>query len=241
MPARRPAAADLAAALLAVAMVVAAPAVHAQAGPAASSAGIYTCTTSDGRRLTSDRPIGACLGQEQRVLNSDGSLQRIHPPSMTADERAAREAAERRLQAERAAQQDAVRRDRNLAARFPDEPTHRKAREAALDTVRIAMRATEVRLQRLAAERKPLNDEAEFYKGRALPPKLKQQIDANEASTEAQRNAAATQAAELDRINRLFDAELDRLRRLWAGAPPGSLGGLPQTLPAGDTRSGVKP
>jgi len=26
------------------------------------------------------------------------------------------------------------------------------------------------------------------------------------------------------RINRLYDAELDRLRRLWAGAPPGSLG-----------------
>jgi hypothetical protein len=29
------------------------------------------------------------------------------------------------------------------------------------------------------------------------------------------------------RINRLFDAELERLRRLWAGAPPGSLGPLP--------------
>lgn len=229
-------------AVLRVSVLVASVPAWAQAGPAASSAGIYTCTTADGRRLSSDRPIAACMAQEQRVLNSDGSLQRVLPPTLTADERTAREAAEKRQQAERAAQQDAIRRDRNLNARFPDEATHRKAREAALDTVRVAMRATEVRLQRLAADRKPLNDEAEFYKGRALPPRLKQQIDANEAATEAQRAAAATQAAELDRINRLFDAELDRLRRLWAGAPPGSMGGLPpQALPAGDTRSGVKP
>lgn len=233
-------AATLRAALMVSVLATAVPA-RAQAGPAASSAGIYTCTTSDGRRLTSDRPIAACMAQEQRVLNSDGSLQRIHPPSMTAEERAAREAAEKRAQAERAALQDAVRRDRNLTARFPDEATHRKAREAALDTVRVAMRTTEVRLQRLAAERRPLDNEAEFYKGRTLPPQLKQQIDANEAASEAQRAAAATQAAELDRINRLFDAELERLRRLWAGAAPGSMGGLPQALPAGDTRSGVKP
>jgi hypothetical protein len=28
------------------------------------------------------------------------------------------------------------------------------------------------------------------------------------------------------RINRLFDVELDRLRRLWAGERPGTLGAL---------------
>ena len=207
--------------------------------PASSSAGIYTCTTPDGRRFTSDRPIPACNGQEQRVLNSDGSLQRIHPPSLTPEERALREAAERRAQAERTAQLDAVRRDRNLLNRYPDEAAHRKAREAALDTVRLAIRATDQRLKRLAEERKPLLSEAEFYRDRTLPALLKQQLDANEAAAEAQRTAAQTQAAELDRINRNFDIELERLRRLWAGAPAGSLGG-PQTLPASDTRTGVK-
>jgi hypothetical protein len=53
----------------------------------------------------------------------------------------------------------------------------------------------------LAAERKPLLDEAEFYKGKPLPPKLKAQIDANDAAVEAQRGGA-NQEAELDRINR---------------------------------------
>lgn len=190
---------------------------------AASGAGIYTCVDDKGNRLTSDRPIPACIGKEQRVLNRDGSLRRILPPTLTADERADQEAAERKAAAARAAQADAVRRDRNLITRFPNEAAHRKAREAALDTVRAAIKAGEQRVLDLAAARKPLEEEAEFYKGKTLPLRLKQQIDANDAAVEAQKNAAQNQEAELVRINRLYDAELAHLRLLWAGAQPGSV------------------
>jgi len=188
-----------------------------------SISGIYTCVTTDGRRLTSDRPIAECISREQRVLNKDGSLNRVVPPAMTAEERAEREARERKAEIERAIQLDAARRDRNLMGRYPDEAAHARAREAALDTVRLAMRTSELRLAELAQERKPLQDEAEFYKGKRLPPKLKQQIEANEAATEAQRTAIANQQAELERVNKLYDAELARLKRLWAGAAPGSV------------------
>ncbi|MBP7665975.1 MAG: hypothetical protein KA774_03935 [Burkholderiaceae bacterium] len=185
--------------------------------------GIYSCVDAQGRRLTSDRPIPACVNREQRVLNSDGSVQRVLPPTLTAEERAERDAAERKAELARAAQADAVRRDRNLMARFPDEAAHHKAREAALDTVRLAMTATALRVKELAAERKPLMDESEFYAGRPMPARLRQQLDANDAAVAAQRQATINQELELARINRLYDAELDRLRRLWAGALPGSL------------------
>ncbi|MED5620699.1 hypothetical protein [Ideonella sp. BN130291] len=210
-------------------------ALAALAGPAWSAedksgtAGIYTCVTPDGRRLTSDRPIPECNAREQRVLNSDGSLKRVMPPQMTAEERAEKEMRDRRAEIERLQQVDAIRRDRNLVARYPDEASHTKAREAALDTVRLAMKASEQRVNELAAERKPLLAEAEFYKGKALPAKLRQQLDANDASVEAQRTAIQNQQAELERINRLYDAELARLKRLWAGASPGTVaadGGL---------------
>jgi hypothetical protein len=201
-----------------------APVAMAQTAPAASSVGIYTCIDDKGRKLTSDRPIPECNGREQRVLNRDGSLRTVKPPPMTADERAEREAADRKAALAHAAQNDAVRRDRNLITRFPDEASHRKAREAALDTVRAAIKATEARVVELAAERKPLLDESEFYKGKPLPMHLKQQIDANDAAVDAQRASAQNQTAELGRINRLYDAELERLKRLWAGAQPGSLG-----------------
>ena len=189
--------------------------------------GIYTCTDEKGRRLTADRPIPECSAKEQQILNSDGSLRATVPPTMTAEERTRFEARERAAQEARAAQADAVRRDRNLVVRYPTEAKHQAAREAALDTVRLAIKATEHRLKELTAANKPLADEAEFYQGKTLPPKLRAAMDANDASLEAQRSAAANQEAELQRINKLYDMELDRLRKLWSGAQPGSLGLLP--------------
>ena len=187
---------------------------------------IYTCTDASGKRLTSDRPIDECNAREQRVLNADGSVRRIVPPTPTSDERAEIEVRERDALAERARRQEAIRRDRNLLARFPDEAAHRKARAAALDDVRKALRVSEERVALLTAERKPLTDEAEFYVGKALPGKLRAQLDANDASTEAQRTLAQNQQLEIVRVNKLYDAELERLKKLWAGAQPGSLGGL---------------
>lgn len=198
--------------------------------PASSTGGIYTCIDDKGRRLTSDRPIAECNAREQQILNKDGSVKAVKPPTLTAEERAEREARERKAAAERMALLEATRRDKNLLARFPSEAAHRKAREAALDTVRLAGKTTEKRLQDLGVERKPLLDEAEFYKGKPLPPKLKTALEANDAAVEAQKQLAATQQAEIERVNRNYDVELARLQRLWAGAPPGSLGPL---LPAG--------
>jgi hypothetical protein len=194
------------------------------APPAATSGSIYTCTDDNGRRLTSDRPIAACMHKEQRVLNRDGSLKAVLPPTLTADERAAKEVRDRAAAETRAAQADAVRRDRNLVNRFSDRAAHDKARTAALDTVRLAIRASELRLEALDLDRKPLLDEAEFYKGKSLPMALKTQLEANDVAVQAQRNAMRTQETEVERINKLYDAELAHLQKLWAGAAPGSIG-----------------
>ncbi len=199
-------------------------ATHALAQQAPVQGGIYTCVDERGRRLTSDRPIADCHNRDQRVLNRDGSVRTVIAPQLTADERAEAEARDKRAAELRASQTDAYRRDRNLIVRYPDEAAHGRARESALDSVRVARTFTERRLQELARERTPLTNEAEFYKGKKLPTKLKQALDANDAAAEAQHDALATQEIELERINKLYDAERERLRRLWAGAVPGTLG-----------------
>ncbi len=197
--------------------------VLAQGGDGVAPKGIYTCTTADGRKLTGDRPLVECVSREQRVLNADGSQRTILPPFLSPEERAAKEAADRRALAERITQQDAMRRDRNLMQRFPTEAAHQRARSAALDDAKKSMRNSERRLVDLGTERKPLVDEAEFYAGRQMPAKLKQALDANDASVEAQRALIDNQKAEIVRVNARYDAELARLRKLWAGAAPGSL------------------
>lgn len=200
---------------------------QARAEPSTPSTSIYTCVDANGKKITSDRPIPECTTREQRMLNADGSPKGVRPPTPTAEERADIEARERDAMAERVARQDAIRRDRNLLARFPDEAAHRKAREMALDDVRKAVRNSEIRVASLATERKPLQDEAEFYVGKPLPLKLRSQLDANDAAVEAQRSLIQNQQSEVVRINRLYDAELARLRKLWGGAQPGSMGVMP--------------
>lgn len=185
---------------------------------------IFTCTDASGKKLTSDRPIPECNNRDQRVLNSDGSVKRVQAPVPTADERSEAEVRERDAAADRARKLEAIRRDRNLLARFPNEAAHRKARAAALDDVNNALRVSQTRLTALAKERKPLMDEAEFYVGKPLPGKLKTQLDANDASVDAQRALVQNQKLEVVRIDALYDAELIRLKLLWGGAQPGSLG-----------------
>ncbi len=189
----------------------------------AHAAPIFTCVI-DNKKITSDRPIPQCFDREQRELNQDGSTKRILPPPPTDDERAAAEAREAQLALEAANRREAIRRDRNLLMRFPNEGAHRKAREAALEDTRKSLRTSEARLELLEKERKPLMDETEFYVGRQMPLKLKQSIDANDAATEAQRNLVTNQKAEIVRIDKLYDDELERLRKLWNGAQPGSMG-----------------
>jgi hypothetical protein len=205
------------------ALLLAAAPLRAQVNTATAGSS-YRCIDDKGHARVSDRPIRECNDREQTILNKDGSVRGKMPPTLTQEERAERDAAERRQLEARAAQNDEIRKDRNLKARFPNEAAHSKAREAALDPVRRAMKSSEQRLQELRDERKPLVDEAEFYKGKTMPAKLKQQLEGNDAATAAQREAILNQEAEVGRINKLFDIELDRLRRLWNGAQPGTLG-----------------
>ena len=201
----------------------------------APAAPIYSCTDATGKRLTSDRPIAECRTREQHLLNADGSVRELVLPSPTAEERSEQEQRERDNAAAHAARQDAIRRDRNLLARFPDAAAHARAREAALDDVRKSIRNSEARLAVLARERKPLLDESEFYVGKPLPAKLRAQLDANDALTDAQKTLIQNQQVELTRINVRYDNEFERLKKLWAGAQPGSMGAIVATPPAAAT------
>lgn len=206
-----------------------------------SSGQTFTCVNAAGRTLTSDRLIGECMDREQRILSREGALIRIVPPSLTADERAEKEARDRRLAAEKEARAEAVRRDKLLLQRFPAEADHQKARAAALEDTYASMRASETRLAELTRERKPLLEESEFYKGKQLPALLRQQLDANEAAAAAQRDAQLQLKAEQERIARRYDAELAHLKRLWAGAAPGSILTMAEADPADKNNKAAKP
>jgi hypothetical protein len=210
----------------ACALWVAAGGVWAQAPAPGTAVDIYVCTDDQGRRITADRPIRECMDRPQRILNPDGTQRGVKNPPMTAQERAAKEAQERQAAEEAAAKAEAVRRDRNLLSRYRNEDMHRAARESALDPVRLTMDLTETRLAQLRRERRALEEETRAPKSKDHAATLKLQLEANEAAAAAQRENTASQRAEMDRINRIYDIELERLKRLWAGEPAGSMGAI---------------
>lgn len=186
--------------------------------PAAAQPSIYSCVDAQGRTLTADRPIPACLDREQKELNPSGSLRRTVPPTLTARERALAEEKARVAQEEKARLAEERKRNHALITRYPDQATHDKERVAALSVAGDAAAAAAKRLTALAAERRKLDGEMEFYRKdpSKVPARLKRQIEENAQHSSAQQRFIAGQEGEKQRINARFDEELAKLRQLWA-------------------------
>jgi hypothetical protein len=184
----------------------------------ASAQGIYTCVDAKGRNLTADRPIADCLDREQRELTPGGTVKRKIGPVLTAEERAAEEEKARKAAEERNRLAEEKKRERALLARYPNKAVHDKERAMALAVAEDAIAAAKKSTGELAAQRKKLDIELEFYKSDAskVPAQLKRQIEENQQHAQAQERFIANQDNEKQRINARFDEELAKLRQLWA-------------------------
>jgi hypothetical protein len=202
---------ELGALLLLSALGVAAGGAWAQAG------GIYTCIDSQGRKLTSDRPIPECTDREQHLLNPSGTLKQKIGPSLTAAERAQKEAQDKQAFEERARLDEQRRQDKALLSRYPNQAAHEKARAAGMAQIAAVSQAAGSRLVELAEQRKKLDDEMEFYRKdpTKAPQYLRRQVEENNANVAAQKQFIADQEEEKRRINGRFNEELVRLRQLW--------------------------
>ena len=205
-------------ALLAAAMVLAPTALAQQPG-ALGSGSIYTCIDSQGRKLTSDRPIGACIDREQRELGPSGTtVHRVLGPTLTDHERAAQEAQRRQAQEERSRVQEERRRDRVMLARYPDAATHNVERTAAVALLDEVSTAAAQRIIELRQQRKGLDQELEFYSGNPAkaPLKLRRQLAENDEGVLEQQRFLVSQEQEKRRVHQRFDAELAQLQKLWS-------------------------
>ncbi|MDO9203408.1 MAG: DUF4124 domain-containing protein [Hydrogenophaga sp.] len=186
--------------------------------------GIYTCIDSNGRRITSDRPIPECLDREQRQLSGSGLVRRVLPPSYTADERAQLDAQRRQEEEQRARVAEEKRRDRALLIRYPTQASHDKERAEALGQIDEVVNAVNKRERALEQQRKEIDTEMEFYQRDPdkAPTWLRRKLEDNQQQVLVQKRFLEEQALEKKRINARFDEELVKLRQLWAGVAAGN-------------------
>lgn len=178
---------------------------------------IYTCIDAKGNRLTADRPIAECMDREQRELSPSGTLKRVIPPSLTAEERSQAEARSKAELEKQAQANEERRKERLLLIRFPDQASHQKAREEALNQVREVIAAVRKRQTELDKQRQEIDAEFEFYQRdpSKAPEWLKRRREDNAQQRSSQSMFLNDQERELQRINQRFDQELTLLRQLW--------------------------
>ena len=121
---------------------------------------------------------------------------------------------------------DVKRADNQLLERYPDEATYLRLRAADLaPVIRLVGQAT-ARLFELVAERKPLDLEAEFYKGKPLPAWLQKKMEQSDKSFRELTQTFGDLEHDLAVVVRKYDDPRQRLGKLWGGAAPGSMGPL---------------
>lgn len=189
------------------------------AAPVAAT--MYVCTDPSGRTITADRPPPECANVPIRELRPDGSVRRVIEPPLTAEQRRVRAEQVRREQQEREAKRSQARHDIALLETYATEQDIEAARTAALASRQAMIDRSIKRLDSFAAERKKLDEEAEFYLNRKIPDKLEHAIEANDSLVQAEHRLIAEMQADMARINKRFDAEAERYRALVsAGAKP---------------------
>jgi hypothetical protein len=189
-----------------------------QAAGLALAQEVYFCIDSKGHKITADRPIADCLDREQKVIGAGGTVKRIVGPSLTAQERAVQEDAQKHEAEELARVAEERRRDRALLMRYPNKEAHDRERGEAIGLLDDNIRASQLRLEDLAQQRKALDVEMEFYKkdSSKAPASLKHRISENVRNIAAQNRFLKDQDEEKKRINQRFDEELVKLAPRWA-------------------------
>jgi len=179
--------------------------------------GIFTCVDGKGRRLTADRPIAECTDREQTELGPTGLVRRKIAPQLTAVERAAAEEKARKALEERTRLAEEKRRDRALLTRYPDRAAHDKERAASMAQADGIIATANRRQVDLAAERRRLDAELEFFKNdpSKVPAKLKRQLEENANNVQAQKRFILSQEEEKRRVSARYDEELAKLKQLW--------------------------
>jgi len=195
----------------------------AWAQSAAPAPKIFSCIDKSGRRLSSDRPIPECQSQEQKLLNRDGSVRAIARPLASPEELARLEEQKQAALQSQAQQDEAMRKERQLVRRYPNEQAHAQARAKALEPVLRQMGESKTRLQALERERNALVQQIKIERNPSAASGFRQRLETNGAALEAQSAVLRDRETERDRMNLQFDQELAQLKALWAG--PGSVSG----------------
>ncbi len=186
-----------------------------------ASAQLFVCTDARGRTISGDRPPPECAERPVRELRSDGSVKRVIEPPPSAEQKAARDAEEKRRREDAEKHRVSMRKDLALLDAYASEAEIETVRQRALASRQVMIERSLQRLEEHTREKKKLDSEAEFYTKRPMPDSLKRQFETNASLIRSEERIIRDVRADMERINERYDGEKKRWRELVdSGATP---------------------
>jgi len=180
-------------------------------GSVAAAAKLYCCIAADGKQVCADVLPPACYGRAYRELGDSGRTVRVVDAPLTSEQRAQRAAEEEKQKAQEALLREKQHKDQALLDTYGSEKDIEMMRARALDDVQKSIRAAQARIAEIRTKRKSFENEAEFYKKKALPPEVQKglrdadvEIKAQELVIEAKNHESEAVAAKYDEDKRRY-------------------------------------
>ena len=179
--------------------------------PLAAEAQSYRCTSKDGRKHYGATIPPACAGQPVELLNRQGLVVKRVDPQGEEKARQAKQAAEAQKREQKAAQQDAARRNNALLATYTSPKDIDDARARALANNQKALREVQTRIEQIKKRQADL----ELQKSKGKPPdSLAEDMQLVEVDLKSQEELLAVKQKEIEQINARFDDDKKRFAEL---------------------------
>ena len=181
---------------------------------------IFCCNDDSGRQVCGDILPTACLGRAYRIVGDSGrTLKTIEAP-LTAEQRAQREAEERRRAEQERLANEQRRKDQALLNTYGSEKDIEIMRTRAERDIAAAIKAADERIAEIRGRRKKFEDEAEFYRNRPLPADVAKGLRDADHEIRTQELVIEGKKKEREAMRQKYDEELRRFVEL-SKRPPG--------------------
>ena len=187
--------------------------------PASAATKMIKCKDSKGTTYYTQTPPPECLGKEMEELSKQGTVVNKREAALTPEQRAAREAEEKRKTEEELAAKEEKRKNQALLNTYASEKDIEEGRQRALKQAEQATKDMEKRIKEGQERAKKLAAEKEFYVKKPMPKKLQEDIKSNEIDLKMQEEALAGRKKELDDINAKYDEDKRRYLELTGARP----------------------
>lgn len=178
-------------------------------------ADVYTCVTTSGKVITSDRVIPECANRNTKVFKNNGALKKVIAPPLTAEEKQKLADEEARNKANEVAELARQKEEKYLLAHYNSEQDIQIARQKSINNSLERKRLASEQLSILNKSYEDLNEEFKNTPSNSSNMTLlKMRIDKLQSSISKIKISLQTYDNEMLQINQRFDETLSRYRTL---------------------------